>query len=156
MIATRAIGPDDWRPWRELRLAALAEAPDSFGSTLADWTGARDDERRWRNRLATVPLNLVVTLEGEPVGMVSATAPDAEGAVWLISMWVAPRARGRGVGDEAVRKVRDWARQIHPASLLVLSVKSHNAHAIRLYRRHGFVDVGPSPDDPGERLMRLA
>jgi len=36
---------------------------------------------------------------------------------------------------------------------VLLSVKMDNDHAIRLYERHGFVDVGPSPDDSSERLM---
>jgi hypothetical protein len=39
----------DWRVWRSLRLAALAEASGAFGSRLADWVDA--DEGRWRKRL---------------------------------------------------------------------------------------------------------
>lgn len=146
--------PDDWRLWRELRLAALAEAPAAFGSTLAEWSGTGDAEQRWRGRLRDVALNLVLLLKGEPVGMVSATAPNSEGQVELISLWVAPAARGQGLGDEAVRQVMGWARQQRPAGCVVLSVKADNGPAIRLYERHGFVDVGPSPEDPDERLMR--
>ena len=52
------LDPDDWQLWRELRLAALAEAPDAFGSTLAEWSGAGDTEQRWRTRLHGVALNL--------------------------------------------------------------------------------------------------
>jgi RimJ/RimL family protein N-acetyltransferase len=156
VIETRFIGPDDWRVWRELRLAALADAPAAFSSTLAEWTGAGDVERRWRARLADVPLNLVVHDGGVPAGMVSGTAPDADGHVHLISMWAAPSFRGHGVGDEAVRQVVAWAAAEHPTSPLVLSVKAGNRHAIALYERHGFVDAGPSPDDPGERLMQRA
>lgn len=44
--------PDDWPIWRELRLAALAEAPQAFGSRLADWQGEGDREERWRDRLS--------------------------------------------------------------------------------------------------------
>ena len=87
--------------------------------------------------------------------MVSATAPDIEGQVELISLWVAPAARGQGVGDEAIRQVLAWARREHPGSRIVLSVKTDNDSASRLYQRHGFVDAGPSPDDLDERLMRL-
>jgi hypothetical protein len=74
----------------ELRLAALAEAPEAFGSTLAEWTGAGDAEDRWRARLSSVPFNAIGTCNGEPAGMVGATAINDGGAVELIWMWVSP------------------------------------------------------------------
>jgi ribosomal protein S18 acetylase RimI-like enzyme len=154
VIDVLVLSPEEWQLWRELRRAALAEAPDAFGSTLAEWSGAGATEQRWRARLEAVALNLVLTVAAEPAGMVSATAPDADGAVELISLWVAPALRGRGVGDEAVARVLAWARTEHPASHVVLSVKLSNRPAIRLYQRLRFVDAGPSPDDPDERLMR--
>lgn len=51
VIELRVLTPDHWPAWRELRLAALAEAPYAFGSRLADWQGDRDREQRWRDRL---------------------------------------------------------------------------------------------------------
>ncbi|HEX5569527.1 MAG TPA: GNAT family N-acetyltransferase, partial [Streptomyces sp.] len=51
MIEIRTVTSDDWALWRELRLAALTEAPHAFGSRLADWQGAGDREERWRARL---------------------------------------------------------------------------------------------------------
>jgi ribosomal protein S18 acetylase RimI-like enzyme len=152
VIAVQELTPEDWRLWRALRRAALAEAPAAFGSTLAEWSGPRDTEDRWRTRLSGVPLNLVLTLDGEPAGMVSATAPS-DGAVDLISFWVAPSARGRGVAEAAITRVATWARERHGADVM-LSVRADNNRAIAVYRRHGFVDVGRSPDDPAERLMR--
>ncbi len=153
MIEARVVTPDEWRAWRQLRLSALAQAPAAFCSTLAQWSGPGDTEERWCARLRDVALNLVLALNGEPVGMVSATAPDDEGQVELISMWIAPTVRGRGVGDEAVRQVLAWARAEQPTRRVVLSVKTDNDYAIRLYERHGFVDAGPSPNDSSERLM---
>jgi ribosomal protein S18 acetylase RimI-like enzyme len=156
VIDVLVLTPDDWRLWRKLRLAALAEAPGAFGSSLAGWSGSADTEQRWRARLANVPLNLALTVGGEPVGMVSATAPGLDEEVELISLWVAPAGRGRGVGDEAIRQVAAWANDQHPRHALVLSVKTDNRPARGLYARHGFVDAGPSPDDPGERRLRRA
>lgn len=154
VIDQHALSPDDWPLWRELRLAALADAPAAFGSTLPEWTGAADTEKRWRARLAEVALNVVLRLDDHPAGMVSATAPSPDGAIKLISMWVAPFARGHGVGDAAIEGVLNWARTEHGGTPVVLSVKALNEPATLLYRRHGFIDAGPSPDDPSERLMR--
>jgi ribosomal protein S18 acetylase RimI-like enzyme len=155
VIETLIVSPDDWQLWRELRLTALADAPGAFSSTLAEWSGAGDTEQRWRARLEGVALNLVLTCDGEAVGMVSATAPDGDRPAELISMWVAPTGRGRGVGDEAVRQVLAWVRGNFPATDIVLSVKTDNDYAIRLYERHGFVDAGHSADGSDERLMCL-
>lgn len=134
---------------------ASGGAPAAFGSALAEWSGTGDTEQRWRGRLAGVALNLILIWGSKPAGMISAIAPDGERPAELISLWVAPAARGRGVGDEAVRQVLTWVRREYPASRVVLSVKVDNDHAIRLYRRHGFVDAGVSPEDRDERLMRL-
>jgi ribosomal protein S18 acetylase RimI-like enzyme len=101
-------------------------------------------------------MSVVLSYRGEPAGMVSAIALGDDGAIELISMWVAPFARGHGVGDAAVSCVLAFAETVRGGRPVVLSVKTLNGPAIALYRRHGFVDVGCSPDDPTERLMRRA
>ena len=105
MIELRVLTPDDWRAWRQLRLAALAEAPYAFSSRLADWQGDGDREERWRARLEIAgSYNVVAVLDGEPAGMASGV-PAGEGVAELISMWVSPAARGHGVGDHLVQAV---------------------------------------------------
>jgi GNAT superfamily N-acetyltransferase len=142
-INLRQIGVDDWPLWRKLRLQALEEAPYAFGSKLADWQGEGDTETRWRGRLSDVPLNIVAEWQKTAAGMASATALDPDGAVELISMWVAPFARGRGVGDSLVNAVIEWARE-QQASRVALALFGGNERALALYRRHGFVDCRDS------------
>lgn len=147
MIELRVLAPDDWPAWRELRLAALAEAPYAFGSRLADWQGDHDREQRWRDRLG-IPgsYNVIAVLDGQPAGMASGVpAEDSGGAAELISMWVSPTARGRGVADRLVQAVEDWARQAG-AGVLKLAVTEGNDSAIALYRRCGFADTGELGD----------
>jgi ribosomal protein S18 acetylase RimI-like enzyme len=150
MIRVERLTSEDWRTWRDLRVKALSEAPYAFSSTLADWQGERDSEGRWRARLSTVPFNVVAYLDGTPAGMVSGTAPSPEGAVELISMYVAPFARGTGAGDALVNAVIAWAAS-EGATCVTLAVREANALAIALYRRNGFADVDEG--EPGERVM---
>lgn len=155
MLVVRVLGADDWRDWRALRLAALVEAPDAFGARLADWQGDGDREERWRARLTGPWHNLVAELAGRPAGLASGFLPDS-GPPELLSMWVAPFARGRGVGDALVSSVVAWAQQQDRGPLVV---REANPAAIALYARHGFVDRGRvdhEPGEPPERWMVLA
>ncbi|UIJ35103.1 N-acetyltransferase [Allobranchiibius sp. GilTou73] len=152
MIGVVELGPDEWRVWREIRLEALRDAPEAFGSTSADWEDA--DEARWRARLADVPLHAFARLDDLPAGVVSATAPDGSGQVELISMWVAPFARGRAVGGALIDYALRWVTDRHPSARIALQVRKHNAPAIRLYERHGFVLAGENPEDELEFTMR--
>lgn len=104
MIVVRRIGPEEWQQWRTLRLAALAETPYAYRSTIEEWTGPGDTEEHWRTWLADVPLTLVAELDGRPVGLAGAIGPF-RGELELVAMWVAPGARGQGVGDALVDAV---------------------------------------------------
>ncbi|HEX2499064.1 MAG TPA: GNAT family N-acetyltransferase [Actinomycetes bacterium] len=158
MIEIRELTAEDWPIWRELRLAALAEAPYAFGSRLADWQDAPED--RWRERLS-IPdsYNLVAELDGRSVGMASGIpAEDDPDAVELISMWVRPAARGRQVGDRLVTAVVDRARD-RGVHRVVLAVAAGNPGATALYHRNGFQDADepprPMPDGARCELMMV-
>jgi ribosomal protein S18 acetylase RimI-like enzyme len=139
VIELRELTADDWQLWRELRLAALEEAPYAFGSQLADWVDA--EEERWRARLE-IPgsRNFVAVLDGTPVGMASGVRTDENGIVELISMWIAPAGRGHGIGDQLMARVEGWARDTE-AQILQLSVADGNEKAHSLYVRSGFADT---------------
>ncbi|GAA1634262.1 GNAT family N-acetyltransferase [Kribbella alba] len=144
MIELRELSPDDWQVWRELRLAALEEAPYAFGSQLSDWVDAK--EKRWRARLG-IPgsRNVVAALDGRPVGMASGLHTEEDGVVVLVSMWIAPDGRGRGIGDQLMAAVERWARDTE-AHTLKLSVVAGNERAHDLYLRSGFADTDESGD----------
>ncbi|WP_427888453.1 GNAT family N-acetyltransferase [Kribbella sp. GL6] len=144
MIDVQAIGPDDWKAWRDLRLAALQEAAFAFGSRYADWADAPED--RWRERLsAPGAYQVIASIDGTPAGMAGGF-PDGDTAE-LVSMWVAPEGRGKGVGNALMQAVEDWARGTG-ATTLELSVVPGNDPAHNLYLRHGYVDT----DEPGELM----
>ena len=59
-VEIERIGPDEWRTFRDGRLASLKDAPGAFGPRHADWVDA--DEGRWRRRLTDVPFTLAARL----------------------------------------------------------------------------------------------
>ncbi|MFI1200393.1 GNAT family N-acetyltransferase [Streptomyces sp. NPDC020883] len=155
MVRLRVLTTDDWPLWRDVRLAALSEAPRSFKSRLEDWHGG--GEERWRARLAmTGAHNIVAFLRGQAVGMASGLPVDRE-VCELRSVWVSPEARGCGVGDLLVAVIEAWARR-SGATTLKLAVIPGNEPAVTLYQRHGFDFSGEfgdlvSGDGVREQLM---
>jgi ribosomal protein S18 acetylase RimI-like enzyme len=158
VMEIRTLSSEDWAVWRGLRLAALSEAPDAFGTTLADWQGDGDREQRWRDRLE-IPgsHNVVAVLDGVPMGMASGVPAGSVGSVDIISLWVDPAARGQGVADRLIEEIEAWAVRACRARTLRLEVTPGNVAAIALYRRHGFADTGepgdPTPDGLARELV---
>src|SRR5262249_52010708 len=106
-VTIERLGAGDWGLWRSVRLQALADSPEAFGSTLAEWADASED--RWRARMQDVPLNLIARLDHDAVGQVSALLDAGTATAELISMWVGPTARGQGVGDALIDAVTAWS-----------------------------------------------
>lgn len=151
----RALGPDEWRILRELRLAALLDAPEAFGGSYEQsLTRTEQEWRAWPGR--GVPF--AAFIGAEPVGIVAAVpVPTDLATVHLIAMWVAPAARGTGIAEALVQAVVDWAVGRGCLSVL-LDVVVDNERAIRLYQRVGFAftDEPPSLDHtlPMRRPLR--
>ncbi len=158
----RRAGPHEWRAYRELRLAALAEAPYAFGSTLERELGF--DDERWQRRLSSSAASFLAWRGTVPVGMATGTIDDPDdefavaGAWQLVGMWVSPAARGLGVADDLVEAVAGHARAAG-AETLVLWVTEVNGRAQAFYRRLGFAPTGARqlvrPDEPGHWEVQL-
>lgn len=142
------VGPDDWLDWRRVRQRSLTEDPGAFSSSTAMWTGENDTEARWRDRLADGACFLAY--DGmNPVGMVAGRFVDHSGE--LISMWVAPEARRRGIGRQLIETVVARAG-VRPLSLRVID---GNVAAVHAYEQQGFVMHEDCADDEGCRRMWL-
>lgn len=154
LVVARAT-ESEWEDVRSVRLAALAESPGAFGSTLA--RELEYDEPAWRDWCRQTATFLAVQ-DGAPVGMaagVSGATPDERK---LIAMWVRPGHRGRGASTALVGAVRDWALS-DGATTLMLWVTRGNEAASSLYRRAGFSETGdskPLPSNPAVIEDRLA
>lgn len=84
---------------------------------------------------------LVARREGEAVGC-GALILAGDGAAELKRMWVAPKARGLGVGRAILQALERQARR-DGVALLRLETGIHQPQAIGLYRSHGFAERPP-------------
>jgi GNAT superfamily N-acetyltransferase len=152
----RRVAEGEWRTVREVRLAALREAPYAFASTYE--REAPLDEAEWRRRVRAAAW-FVARDSGEPVGIAGAFREEGTAAAerHLIGMWVAPAWRRRGVARALCEAVARWARE-DGAKLLSLWVAEGNDAARSAYQRFGFVGTGetqPLPSDPSRSEERL-
>jgi len=138
----RRVRANEWEALRELRLQALGTDPDAFGDTME--RASADDDEAWRRR-ADRPDGVTfvaVADDGRFLGMAGGgPAPDRPDAAGVYGMWVAPEARGRGLGAALLAAVEGWARETGYV-LIGLGVTTTNEPAIRLYASRGYADIG--------------
>ena len=151
-IAVRVLHVEEWPLYRSVRLAALADSPEAFGSTLGREQAFTTDV--WQARLTR--RNIFIAEDGGAACGLIGIAPRDPDTAEVVSMWVHPTARGRGVGDLLVLAALEWARN-HDVPEVHLWVAEGNLHAERLYARHGFHRTGTKqPIRDGEDGLEFA
>lgn len=157
MLQLRRLRQDEWRRYRDLRLRALADSPDAFGST---WEKERQHpDEYWAGRLvadaASAWSNPLVAEEGDQlVGLVwGRIDPAHPETAHVFQMWVAAESRGKGVGKRLLAAVVAWAGEARARQLL-LNVTVGDTAARRLYAGAGFQPDGePQPLRPGSTTL---
>ncbi|MBB4210484.1 ribosomal protein S18 acetylase RimI-like enzyme [Rhodothalassium salexigens DSM 2132] len=139
------LGVDDVAVFRALRLAAMTRSPDAFNSTYGEELAKPD--AWYAERLAE---DGVFAAGGrtQPQGMVGVRrypTAKARHKAWLYGLFVAPEARGRGVGQALVQAALSHAAGEVDVELVLLTVVTGNAPAIALYERMGFEAYGVEP-----------
>jgi GNAT superfamily N-acetyltransferase len=138
-LSVRRCGPDDWPGLRAIRLEALADTPDAYGSTYEE--NARWSDAQWKNA-ATNRLYYLAERDGRVVGMVSGGFNDGyPGTRWLYGMYVTPSERGTGTAALLVGAIADWAKS-EGVDEMYLHVTTSVARARAFYEKVGFRATG--------------
>ncbi len=146
--------PDEGEPTVTLRVAGASDEERLF-----DWTNdpvARamstssavvpwEDHRRWFASVTRDPLRLLWIGErsGEPVAMVRLDL--GEGGEAMISVSVAPEARGRGLGKAAIRAALRHASTDPRIRVVLAQIRPQNAASLRAFEAAGFGSRSPVP-----------
>ena len=137
MAVRRAIAGDE-PLLRALRLEAMSDAPEAFGSTYdRELARTAADWRRWLSTGVT----FIAEHAGVPKGIVAGTHDADPAIVHLMAMWIHPDLRQSGAADALVAAVLSWARETG-ARTMRLTVIQTNERARRCYEKNGFHVTG--------------
>jgi GNAT superfamily N-acetyltransferase len=152
MVLVRAATMTEWQVLRDIRLAALRDAPHAFLATYA--VEKAFGEADWQRRISrggTFFAHVPKVDPTEPAGLAGAfQEKDKSATIELVSLWVRPQARGLGVGEALVAAVIELARARN-ATAVHLWLTEMNKHARSLYERCGFSSTKerqPLPSNP--------
>ena len=137
----------------------LVDAPSAFQTTLEAaearpehfWHDFVREAARARERVC-----YAVEAAGRWQGMAGGFLDEDGAAVEVVSVWVDPEYRGRGLAGDVIRPVLAWARDRGAVSAR-LWVNTENQTAIGVYERLGFAATdeverfGPG----GQRMRRM-
>ncbi len=148
----RALTEDDAGDFRRLRLRALKEHPDAFGSSYAAERALPLEAVAGRmRRTAASPhdFTLGAYREGELVGMVGFFREQREkmrhkGTIW--GMFVPSEVQGKGIGRALLTEAVERARLVPGLEQVGLAVVTPNRRARGLYASLGFETYGVEPN----------
>jgi len=154
-MEVRELTGDEWTLWRDLRLRALTDSPDTFREMFEEVAGQPDEW--WAELIGSTVAHprgglWIAEIDGEPVGMTFGRLDPACEVLGVGAMWVAPEARGRGLGARLLATAIDWGRS-SGARVAELWVTDGNEGASSLYRSAGFIETDErQPLRPGSNL----
>lgn len=134
-IDVRILDASEWELYREVRLAALRDAPDAFVARFEDESS--HGEEFWRERMVRAD-RIIATRADEPVGLVCLGLHDEDPETGeVFGLWTAPTLRGQRVAwklvSTASRKAVEDGRR-----LLYFWAGSDNAAAVGFASSFGF------------------
>jgi GNAT superfamily N-acetyltransferase len=135
----RVLTESDWALYRQVRLRALEESPESFIATLAEESDR--DEGFWRERMRR-SFRLLAEVDSQPQGIVSlGTYAPEENSAECYGLYVLPSARGVGVAWHLVEEAERLATR-EGYERLYYWVGTDNPRAIGFANNYGFRVTG--------------
>lgn len=144
-VEIRRLTAGDWEAYRSIRLEALQSAPEAFGSSFGeerlltpeDWSAraAGDDHRVMMGAFAGQELQGMA-------GLIRERRAKTRHKGSIVSVYVPPVARGKGVARQMLTALLAEARTMAGLEQITLAVVSDNTPARALYESLGFQVYG--------------
>lgn len=139
----RSLTAEDWETWKQFRLEALKNSPESFGSSFEEelhWQDSEFQDRINKNNIFGAFIDGILAASA---GFYSLKAQKTKhrGVIWGI--YTKPEYREQGLASVLMQAIITFAKaqviQLH------LSCATNNLSAIKFYNKHGFKIYGTEP-----------
>ena len=136
-----SLKPDNWKKYRNLRLKALKEEPQAFGSTYED--NNKHPDEYWQQRLEDTLTKktqwlVFAKLNGILVGMVGGFAEKEPDNAHVIAVYVTPEARGKGISKLLMKELLTRIKTNNIIKKITVDVNLEQDVALNLYKNLGF------------------
>jgi RimJ/RimL family protein N-acetyltransferase len=140
----RALGPDDWEVFREMRLCALQHHQGVFGDNY-DESRQRPDEY-WHETLNGQGKGVFGLFDGQKIIGITAIFTDREdpsGQTAVLAMsYILPEYRGHKLSRLLYTARIDWAKDQPQLTRIVVSHRESNEASRRANQAFGFKYIG--------------
>jgi len=141
----RPLTPEDAAEFQSLRLRGLQECPEAFASSYEEEANTLPAEIERRLQPKADSAIVGAFREGTLVGLTgvqreSMTKLAHKAFIW--GVYVAPHARGHGVGTKVVSQALNYATEKLGVRQVNLGVNARSTAAVELYKKLGFVQYG--------------
>ena len=141
MISIRRLQLGEGELFKQIRLTALRDSPEAFGST---YEGAlQRSPESWREQADSTAAGsdratFLAFADDTPIGITALyRIEDGSDIGELLQVWVAPEYRGQEVAFTIMEAVFHWAGK-NGYQTVIARVAKGNARALRFYRKYGF------------------
>lgn len=139
-VSILQLPPTNWQRYRDLRLQAITDAPQSYLDTTEETMAMPEAE--WQRQIGNM---WFAQVSDELVGMIGVYQEQKQKLSHIanvISFWVNPEYRGQGFGRELLTKALQVAGQMNGVEKVQLGVVTSQLAALALYESVGFERTG--------------
>ena len=143
IMKIRPLEPNDWPAFKALRLEALLQHPEAYGSSYEE--ESKLTEEAFQQGFSTCDI-FGAFVNDELIGCTGFFIYSSEKVAHrgcLFSMYIKDTHRNRGAADALIKTIITHAKQ--RVIQLHLTVVTTNYAAIRLYQKNGFTIYGTEP-----------
>lgn len=147
------LSPLDVELYKSIRLEALKEDPQAFGSSYEKESAF--SEEQWKERIENRDNCIIVAKEADTsIGMIGYHLKDEGKNAHLWGMFVSKKYRGKGIGKQLMQQIVEKAKRVKSVEVVSLDVNPEQTSAVKLYESMGFVKSGTRKYLMGDGIER--